>query len=229
MGTPRKVHIKAINPGWYHGFDIEDAIVASLNSRNFHFSSDRVVLKMLVGIDGTPLGKCSNSQLWPILGLLCMDEAEPCDLGFYHGHAMPDDAIQYLKHFSEEILQLTNNAFLYIGCRIKIKLQEFCCDAPACSFIKNVKPYGSYHGCMKCEAEGMYVRNISGQGGRVTYPETDAILRTDKSFRHQEQLHYHNRWSILETLPINMVDAFSIDPMHLVQMEVMQKLLFICY
>lgn len=79
------------------------------------------------------------------------------------------------------------------------------------------------------EAEGMYVRNISGQGGRVTYPETDAILRTDKSFRHQEQLHHHNRWSILETLPINMVDAFSIDPMHLVQMEVMQKLLFICY
>jgi hypothetical protein len=226
LGTPRNVNLIAMSPGWYHGCNILDAIIASLNSINAQFLSENVEVKMLVGCDGTPLGKSTNSQLWPILGRLCLDEAEPFDLGFYHGHAKPDDANVYLKHFRDQILELMTDGFNYNGCRIRIGIKAFCCDAPACSFIKNVKPCGSYYGCMKCEAEGEYVENISRRGGRVTYPETDGILRTDESFREREQVQHHTGLSILESLPIDMVDSFCIDPMHLVYLGVMRKLLY---
>ena len=227
LGTPRKVHVIAVSPGFYHGFNILDGIVCSLKSINATFSSNSYLLKMLVGIDGTSVGKSTNSQLWPILGKICMDGAQCFDIGFYHGHAKPDDVNTYLKHFCDEILQLINEGFEFKGCHIKIKVESFCCDAPACSFIKNVKPCGAYYGCMKCEAEGVYVWNKSGKGGRVTYPGIDAILRTDESFRDRDQIHHHSGFSNLENLPIDMVDDFCVDPMHLVYLGVMRKLLYI--
>ena len=155
-----------------------------------------------------------------------MEEAEPFDLGFYRGHSKPHEANAYLKHFRDQILELMTGGFNYNGCRIKIGIKAFCCDAPACSFIKNVKPCGSYFGYMKCEAEGEYVENISRRGGRVTYPETDGILRTDESFREQEQVQHYTGLSILESLPVDMVDSFCIDPIHLVYLRVMRKLLY---
>lgn len=60
------------------------------------------------------------------------------------------------------------------------------CDVPACSFIKNFKPCYIY-GCRKFEIKGDYVVNIPGKRGRVTYPRIDAMMRTDDSFRDQEQ------------------------------------------
>ena len=228
LGTPRKVDVIAVSPGWYHGFCIKDGIVASLNSVNakfpFHQSTE---LSLLVGCDGTSVGSSTNSQFWPIIGKLCLDGTEPFDIGFYQGNAKPNDVNSYLKHFCDEMLPLINDGFRYNGCHIKMKIKAFCCDAPACSFIKNVKPCGSYFGCMKCETEGEYVHNISGKGGRVTYPEIDAMIRTDESFRDREQIQHHAGFSILESLPIDMVKTFCIDPMHLVYMGAARKLLFI--
>ncbi len=80
---------------------------------------------------------------------------------------------------------------------------------------------------MKCEVEGVYVRNKSGKGGRVTYPKIDAILRTDESFRDRDQIDHHSGFSNLENLPINTIDDFCIDPMHLVYLGVMRKFLYI--
>lgn len=62
LGTPKKVDVIGVSPGWYHGFSIKDAIVASLNSVNAKFTSQRCELRLLVGCDGTNVGKSSNSQ-----------------------------------------------------------------------------------------------------------------------------------------------------------------------
>jgi hypothetical protein len=80
---------------------------------------------------------------------------------------------------------------------------------------------------MKCEVEGVYVRNKSGKGGRVIYPKIDAILRTDECFRDRDQIDHHSGFSNLKNLSINMVDDFCIDPMHLVYLRVMRKLIYI--
>lgn len=92
---------------------------------------------------------------------------------------------------------------------------------PALSFIKCVKPCGSYFGCSKCETQEEYVHNESGRGGRVTLPEINAILRTDESLRSREQQTHHTGLSILENLPIYI----PIGPMHLVYLGAMGKLL----
>jgi len=117
--------------------------------------------------------------------------------------------------------------FQHNGSFIKIEIEAFCCDAPALSFIKCVKSCGSYFGCMKCETEGVYVHNESGREGRVTLPEIDAIIRTKESFRNREQQTHHTGLSVLENLPINMTNDFPIDPIHLVYLGVMRKLLHI--
>jgi hypothetical protein len=182
---------------------------------------------MLVGCEGRSVGKSTNSQLWPILGKIFMNGAQGFIIGFYHGQAKPDDVNSYLNHFCDVILELINEGFQFKGCHIKIKVESFCCDAPACSFIKNVKPCGAYYGCMKCEAESVYVRNKSGKGGRVTYPEIDAILRIDESFRDRDQIHHLSGFSNLKKLPIDMVDDFCIDPMYLVYLGVVRKFLYI--
>ena len=82
------------------------------------------------------MGKSTNSQLWPILGKICMDGAQPFDIVFYLGIAKSDDANTYLTHFCEEILDLINNGFDFNGCQIKIKIDSFCCDATTYSFLK---------------------------------------------------------------------------------------------
>jgi hypothetical protein len=69
---------------------------------------------------------------------------------------------------------------------------------------------------MKCETEGEYVYNDEGRGGRVTYPEVNSLLRTDDSYRNREHGLHHVGLSILETLEIDMIEAFFIDPMHFV-------------
>lgn len=154
-----------------------------------------------------------------------MEAAHPFEIGFYHGQSKPDDANSYLNHFPIEIACLIENGFDYKGHHVKIEICGFCCDAPALSFIKCVKQCGSYNCCMKCETEGEYVYNYEGRGGRVTYQEQDALIRTDESYRNREHGLHHVGFSILENLEIDMIEAFFIDPMHLVYLGCMKKLL----
>ncbi|KAI9554939.1 hypothetical protein GHT06_020219 [Daphnia sinensis] len=80
---------------------------------------------------------------------------------------------------------------------------------------------------MKCETEGEYVYNDCGRGGRVTYPKVDALLRTEESYLNREQSLHQMGLSILENLAIDMTEAFFLDPMHLVYLGGMKKLLHI--
>ena len=72
----------------------------------------------------------------------------------------------------------------------------------------------------------MYVTYLAKVGGLLIRRLT-AVLRTDESFRNRDQLQLHAGLSISENFPINMADSFCIDPMHLVYMGVMRKLLFV--
>lgn len=61
--------------------------------------------------------------------------------------------------------------------------------------------------------------------GRVCFPETAATLRTDQSFRGQEDRDHHHGVSVLTELPIDCVQHVPLDYMHLVCLRVMKKLL----
>lgn len=75
------------------------------------------------------------------------------------------------------------------------------------------------HGCQKCSVIGTYDK-------RMSFLTANNEARTDFSLRnHQDPLH-HKTTSILEPLLIDMVQDFpSSDPLHLLELGVMKRML----
>lgn len=81
----------------------------------------------------------------------------------------------FLQRCFYEFLELKDNENEVCGKTLRIKLHSVICDTPAKAFAKCVKLYSGYYGCDKCTQSGRWC-------GEMTYPETDAPLRTDESF-----------------------------------------------
>lgn len=78
---------------------------------------------------------------------------------------------------------------------------------------------------VKCVTKGIYYKENRRKKGRVIFPSLNDLLRTDHSFRGQTQPLHHRGVSNLQELAINMIKSFPIDPMHLLDLGVMKKLL----
>lgn len=92
------------------------------------------LLKVDVGIDGVPLTKSSNSQLWPILGNI-IPYKEVFLIGVFHGYKKPTSANIFMQPFIDEMKDLTDNAIIYKGKNVRVEIRSFICDSPARSFI----------------------------------------------------------------------------------------------
>ncbi|KAG4073668.1 hypothetical protein HA402_000892 [Bradysia odoriphaga] len=79
---------------------------------------------------------------------------------------------------------------------------------------KTVKGVNGYFGCDVCVTEGANINN------RIAFLELDATLCTDQDFRERKYDDYHHMDSILELLPIDMIDAFPHDYLHSVLLGV---------
>ena len=100
-----------------------------------------------------------------------------------------------------------------------IQIDCFVCDAPARSFIKNVKSHNGYHRCEKCMQQGVDISN------RMTFPETTAKLRNDSDFEKMINEKYRRSPTPLSALQFGLVTGFVLDYMHLVCLGVVRKLL----
>lgn len=90
-----------------------------------------------------------------------------------------------------------------------------CCHVPPPRSM-SAKGHMAYYGCDKCTQLGFHA-------GRMTFPETEAALRTDASFASQCQEEHHTGTSPFCRLGIGMVTQFPIDYMHLVLLGVVRK------
>ena len=175
-------------------------------------------INLQFNIDGLPIFRSSKLQFWPILAMVISQnrKSKPFIVGLFMGNKKPP--INFLNPFVTEMKDLLDNGLIVAGRLRKISISSFVCDMPARCFVKQCKLYSGYEGCDKCTQTGVY-------DGRMTYPETDAPLRTDVTFRGRDYPRHHIGDSQLETLPIDMVDAFPIDYMHNVLLGCMKKLL----
>lgn len=173
-------------------------------------------------VDGVPLSNSGNSQLWPILAYFSDENVSFTSPVFtvaaYHSTRKPKPE-ELFDEFITECNILLNEGIEIENEIVNVEIRAFICDAPAKSLITGTKNFNGYSGCSKCVQEGEYIKN------RVTFPETEAPLRTNENFRNKVFEDHHNECSPLESLAINMVDTFPLDYMHLICLGVVKKLI----
>ena len=99
-----------------------------------------------------------------------------------------------------------------------INISCFICDTPARAYVKQIKGHSGYYGCDKCTQKGEW-------HNKVTFPSTNALLRTDQAFNQMTDFEHHIGVTPLKTLSIGIVTQFPLDYMHLVCLGVMKRIL----
>lgn len=205
--------------GRYVHFGVASALKRSIEIYSKFIKTDEI--KININIDGLPISKSSGSQLWPIMASIenISIHTSPFIIGMYHGMCKPNDANDFLTGFINEFLFLSENGIIVCNNKYKVSIKAILCDAPAKSFITYTKGHTGYFSCTKCIQEGDFIMN------RVTFPETNNILRTDDSFKNRTQIEHHTGDSILEKLSIGMISQIPLNYMHLVCLGVTKRLL----
>ncbi|KAG8222973.1 hypothetical protein J437_LFUL002696 [Ladona fulva] len=221
LSTPWETPIKMIAGGSYHHIGLKLKINQHLDS----YRQLRLVdnLKLQCCVDGLPLSRSTNSQLWPIL--VSFDEfnkIKPFAVGIYHGNCKPNSAEEYLGDFRAELLEVLNLGIQHNGKNYQVYISGFILDTPAYSFVMQTVSHTAYYSCRRCVCKGKY------ENRNVAFNELHCELRTDEYFRNQQQEEHHRGHSPFQELTsIDMVRSFPYDYMHLACLEVMRKMLFL--
>ncbi|XP_065665731.1 uncharacterized protein LOC136087153 [Hydra vulgaris] len=131
-------------------------------------------ISLVVNIDGLPLFKSSNTQLWPILCLF--SGLSPFFVAVYCGTLKPDPVSDFINDFLEEYIGLSEDGLNFNEHLFQVKLKYLCCDAPARAMLKSIKPHNGYNSCERCVVEGEYKEN------RVVFNDIGCALRSDQDF-----------------------------------------------
>ena len=221
LKTPTNVTLEHLAGGEYHHLGISAGILAQLESHQPDVVTLLQHIRLQINIDGLPLFKSSNKQLWPIQGMI---ENMPCKspfiIGLYFGVTKPTDLSAFLNRFVSEMVDLERDGISFQDSHYSVSISAMICDAPARAYLKNVKGHSGYSGCERCVQSGVY-RN------KVTFPEVDSALRTDAQFDEMSDEDHHLGASPLSRLSIGMVSQFPLDYMHLVCLGVTRRLLLL--
>lgn len=236
LNTPKSCKISSsiisIAGGKYFHFTLKDSLLSILNKIFEHDCSffesvctNGIYLK--INCDGLPISKSTNSQLWPIIGQVCNSTyCLPSNvnslflIGLYHGELKPNSSEEYLSEFIRELAEIFVDGLSFRSSNITVKIAMFICDAPARQFLKCIVSHNSYFGCERCIQKGTYKST-------VVYPKIDCDLRSEESMIIQSQESHHKGVSPLISVGINLLQQFPLDPMHLVYLGVVRKLLHI--
>jgi len=217
LNTPSIIKSKKLNNGEYYHFGLLTSLKRMLAEHDYSSNCKNVQLQ--INIDGLPLFKSCNTQLWPILCLLKNLNSSPFPIGIFCGTSKPDSLDFFLETFVNELEYVIQNSLEVKDKKYKVVLYNFVCDAPARAYLKYVKSHTGYSACDKCTIYGERVNN------RIIFPNIRAIKRTDSSFRLQTDEDYHLGISPLTKVPIDLIKCFPIDYLHNICLGIMHKLL----
>lgn len=176
-----------------------------------------------MNIDGLPLANSSSIQFWPILGKIdqsLYNKLDPFIVAVYCGQSKPLDVHEYLKDFIQEYKNLYDVGIIIDAKRYSVTISGFICDAPARAFVKVIKGHNGFYGCERC------IQKESHPFGATLFNKINAEKRTDQNFLQQTQIEHHNGISPLVKIHFPMVTKFILDPMHLLCLGVMRRMLF---
>jgi len=221
LNTPcsNKLNVRSVDPGQYSHLGLKAGILR-------YASPNLSEIKIAIGIDGLPLAKSSNTQLWPILAYIIGMPKTVFPVGIYHGNSKPKNSDDFLADFVSESKELLSNGIVLNNILKKVTIDTFVCDAPAKAFILKIKGHSGFSSCTRCIQEGEYYLN------RVCFPysEIKSIERTHNSYvnRTYEEHHVGPTTSQLTELPgVDLVYSFPLDYMHLVCLGVVRKMILL--
>lgn len=165
--------------------------------------------------------KINSEQLWPILTYICPDNINVFPIGIYCGREKPANSNEFIQQLVDEAKVLYQNRISIKNKTYNFFVYTLCCDAPAKSFVLQIKSYSGFFSCTRCKVEGEYLSN------RICFPN-NSLLNRPQNRTHQNYLlqskeeHHVGDVLIILTLP-NFVTSFSLDYMHLVYL-----LIYVC-
>ncbi|CAH1183066.1 unnamed protein product [Ceutorhynchus assimilis] len=145
LNTPKSIITKHVLPEYYYHFGLKKCI---LNLLIQHPSVRNIdTIELFINIDGLPLAKSSQSQVYPIL--FCLVDNQTCVdmIGIYHGYEKPKSANNFLEDFVKEVIQIYTERIEFKNKIYPIKIESFICDVPAKCFVTHTKGHSGYYSC----------------------------------------------------------------------------------
>lgn len=214
--APEALRIKMTdkeNRGVLIYFGIRAALQAGVAKFDASSSED---LKISINADGLPLFRSSVKSFWPILGRF--GDNSPFEIGLYYGRSKPRYSNKFYKKFVDEFKDL-EHGFILNNKAFRLSLKNACFDSPARSFSLNSPYFNAREACHKCEVVGVWMNN------RMCFLDLDAPPRT------RNQFYSYLRKGETKSSELLRIDSFDpvihcqMDPMHVVELGVMRKLL----
>ncbi|XP_065215752.1 uncharacterized protein LOC135842292 isoform X2 [Planococcus citri] len=128
-----------------------------------YFDPTSSALKLSINVDGLPISKSSTKQFWPILG--SFGQCKVFIIALFLGTSKPDNANDFLNDFVAETNTLIKNGVNIKGKLYEFDLEKVIADAPAKSFVFNLKSHVGYNSCVKCTVVGKRKHH------RIFFPE----------------------------------------------------------
>jgi len=223
LKTNRVTESIEVDGGVYYHFGFVSSCLQAVERASSVCLAEIQSISVQFNIDGLPLFKSTNAQLWPILCRIIEPfETAPFIVGLFSGNKKPGNVVTYLQHLREELDNVLQNGINIPNSdkKVSVKISCFVCDTPARAFVKQTKGHSGYYGCDKCCQKGKWV-------DKMTFPEVDSPLRTDLQFDELSNEEHHIGQSPFIGLPIGMVSQFPLDYMHLVCLGVTRRLLWL--
>lgn len=214
---PMKVSKDSIGEFYYFGINqkLKDTVNVDLH--------DSGILELMVHIDGISPFKSSTVTVWPILCKVYTkeDNYEPFTVAVFAGDGKPETAEDYLCDFVKEINELQKTGILIHDRLFQLRIKYFICDTPARSFVKCIVGHCAFAACERCKVRGIKVDKVT------VFLDTSAEKINDGGFRSFEDPECHTFASPLIYIqpPINIVQQFILDPMHLLYLGCTKRLL----
>ena len=173
---------------------------------------------LLVNIDGLPLFKSSDVEVWPILGTV--NGGDPFVIALWSGSGKPQSVLEFLKEFLTEYNTLCHSGIETADGVVEFELKCFSCDAPARQFLKRTKGHTGYYACERCTVKG------ERHGYTMTFEDTNCSLRNDEDFNDFVYTDHQHSKSELINYEIPCIGKFALDYMHLVCLGVVKRILY---
>lgn len=222
LQTPRKsCEILKIAGGEYAHFGFEKALQNIL--QRTPFIKIPTMLEIDINVDGAALDSRGKISVWPIqIRVANIPSSKPEPVGVWKGSGTkPTNAIEFLKPFVDDVLNVLNIGVEYGGKLLSTKLRCVIADAPGRAMLLGHTGHHALIPCSRCKVMGRNIRK-----GVTVYNSINDILRTDIEYSQRlDGSHFTDDDCPIGRLPIGLSTQVPFEYMHTVCLGVMRRIL----